>query len=59
MESLERFSEKLEQGTQGVREHLCKGGGHKRGGHFLCPPFKPPFKKNIDTFFNYVNYSII
>ena len=38
MESLERFSEKLEQGTQGVREHLCKGGGVQKGALFV-PPF--------------------
>ena len=37
MESLERFSEKLEQGTQGVREHLCKGGGGTKGGTFCSP----------------------
>ena len=43
---------------RGVQKHLCRGGtlvppplGN------IVPPLKPPFRKNIDTFFNYVNYS--
>ena len=38
-----------------VWDQLC------RGEHILCPPpclKNPFFEKNIDTFFNYVNYSI-
>ena len=48
---------------RGIREHLCRGGGtccSPLGN--IVPPLKvkPPFfEKNIDTFFNYVNYSIM
>ena len=47
---------------QGVREHLCRGGGTFFApplGNIVTPLLKTPFLKKNDTFFNYVNYSII
>ena len=49
--------------NKGVREHLCRGRGQFCAPLLATlwgPPLKNPlFWKNIDNFFNYVNYSII
>ena len=48
----------------GAYENISIGGGHAKFffvsplATFCPPPLKTSFKKNIDTFFNYVNYSI-
>ena len=48
---------------RGVREHLGANFAHvsEQKKFVVSPPtpLKPGFEKNIDTFFNYLNYSII